>query len=361
MGRLLAAKVRCYEYNWACARMKRDPPALANPQSNAWKLVPDQTVQYSAGAVAACREAQELLRRVTREHPGTSLALLAQEALKSPFSFKWAETYVEPAARETQAAARAKKQKALLDLATRLARQKEWGKTREALGRVGDPTPGTEKATVLLDQRGDLFALLGLWDRAAADYSEIDRLWPEIPSSCHCQILALLAAGDRGAAQRARFELLNRFRKTTSAVVANSVAWSCVLAPLAVADADSPVRLAETAVKGFPAEEKHTALNTLGATLYRTRRFEDAIQRLEEGIQLKSGASIPQDWVFLAMAHHRLGHRDEARRWLDRFRNRQPSADPDQFWTELEIRLLRSEAEALVLYDPVFPADPFAH
>jgi len=27
---------------------------------------------------------------------------------------------------------------------------------------------------------------------------------------------------------------------------------------------------------------------------------------------------------------------------------------------ELELRLLRSEAEALILYDPVFPADPFA-
>ena len=27
---------------------------------------------------------------------------------------------------------------------------------------------------------------------------------------------------------------------------------------------------------------------------------------------------------------------------------------------ELEIRLLRSEAEAVNLYDPLFPADPFA-
>ena len=65
-------------------------------------------------------------------------------------------------------------------------------------------------------------------------------------------------------------------------------------------------------------------------------------------------------WPFLAMAHHRLGHRDEARRWLDRLRARQPSTDPAQFWDELEIRLLRGEAEAVVLYDPVFPDDPFA-
>jgi hypothetical protein len=72
------------------------------------------------------------------------------------------------------------------------------------------------------------------------------------------------------------------------------------------------------------------------------------------------GADGPLDWPFLAMAHHHLGHRGEARRWLDRLRNRQPSTDPNQFWDELEIRLLRSEAEAVILYDPVFPSDPFA-
>ena len=56
----------------------------------------------------------------------------------------------------------------------------------------------------------------------------------------------------------------------------------------------------------------------------------------------------------------RLGHHDESRRWLDRFRNYKPNADPNQFWEELEIRLLRGDAEAVVLYDPTFPADPFA-
>ena len=41
-GRLLAMKVRCYEYNWACARMKKDPPKFSNPKFNAWRLVPDE-------------------------------------------------------------------------------------------------------------------------------------------------------------------------------------------------------------------------------------------------------------------------------------------------------------------------------
>ncbi len=168
------------------------------------------------------------------------------------------------------------------------------------------------------------------------------------------EMLALLGCWDKVAT------LFSKYKQTTDPSRANELAWCCVLAPGAPIDPNALVRLAELAVKGFPAEQKHAALNTLGAALYRAGRFEDAIRRLGEGIQLRSGKSLPQDWVFLAMAHHRLGHRDEARRWLDRLRNRQPSMNPKQFWDELEIRILRSEAEAAVLYDPVFPPDPFA-
>jgi hypothetical protein len=95
-GRLLAMKVRCYEYNWVCARMKKDPPKFVNPKSNAWKLVPDTAIQYSDKAAAAAREAEALLRRVVDEHPATPWALLAQRELKDPLGFKWIETYVPP-------------------------------------------------------------------------------------------------------------------------------------------------------------------------------------------------------------------------------------------------------------------------
>ena len=61
-------------------------------------------------------------------------------------------------------------------------------------------------------------------------------------------------------------------------------------------------------------------LDTLGAALYRAGRFEESIRRLEENIRERGGKSLPQDWVFLALAHHQLGHRAEALRWLDRFR-----------------------------------------
>jgi hypothetical protein len=108
-GRLLAMKVRCYEYNWACARMKKDPPKFSDPKFNAWRLVPDKNVQYSKNAAAAGREAQGLLRRVTEEHPTTPWALLAERELKDPLGFKWVETYAQPRPRgDSNAAAQRK-------------------------------------------------------------------------------------------------------------------------------------------------------------------------------------------------------------------------------------------------------------
>ncbi len=108
-GRLLAMKVRCYEYNWACARMKKDPPKFSNARSNAWRLVPDTEIRYSKNAAAAAREAEALLRRVVHDHPATPWALLAQRELKDPLGFKWVEHYVPPIRRNDNAAEAKKK------------------------------------------------------------------------------------------------------------------------------------------------------------------------------------------------------------------------------------------------------------
>ncbi len=110
-GRLLAMKVRCYEYNYACARMKKDPPKFSSPKFNAWRLVPDSNIQYSDKAVVAAREAQSILRRVIEDHPTTPWALLAEREVKDPLGFKWVETYVQPQPRRNDNAAAARKNK----------------------------------------------------------------------------------------------------------------------------------------------------------------------------------------------------------------------------------------------------------
>ena len=201
----------------------------------------------------------------------------------------------------------------------------------------------------------------GCLDRAAATLAEAVRQMPDDAGLSRRWGLALLGSGDRAGWRNATAALLDRSGGTIHPRTANQVARACASGPEAATDPGVPVRLAEAAVQGADESLKVDASSTLGAVLYRAGRYEEAIRRLGEGNRLRGEEGLPSAWPFLAMAHHRLGYRDEARRWLDRLRSHQPRTIPDQFWDELELRLLRSEAEAVILYDPVFPGDPFTH
>jgi tetratricopeptide (TPR) repeat protein len=202
-------------------------------------------------------------------------------------------------------------------------------------------------------------------ERAVAELGSAVSRWPDILKIRCWNCLALLAAGDRLGWQRAIADLLDRFPGPMHPFWedADVVAWLCAQGPYPPPDPEVPVRLVEAAIRnateaGFDFK-RHGFLNTLGKALYRAGRYDEAIHWLEEGIQA-AGRERSADWAFLAMAHHRLGHRREARHWLDRLRENQPGTELLGSWYELEVRLLRSEAEAVILYDPVFPDDPFA-
>jgi Flp pilus assembly protein TadD len=208
--------------------------------------------------------------------------------------------------------------------------------------------------------RGGFRITRGQAASAAADYAMAIRLQPENLRLRYFHALSLLSQGDRAGLREACSDLLNHFGGSTSSLTANDVAWYCVLAPDAVADHEAPVRLAELAVSGASQAQKPMYLNTLGAALYRAGRFHEAISCLEEGIRLSAGVSSVQDWTFLALAHHRLSHDVEAHSWLERIRTYRPKERTQDAWIELEIHLLRGEAESVILYDPAFPFDPFS-
>src|SRR5262249_19619540 len=164
-------------------------------------------------------------------------------------------------------------------------------------------------------KRGDSLVQRQRWTEAAAASAEALRLRPEDLAYRHHQILALLAAGDHNGLRRTRTDMLERFRMTTDPGIAKNVAWRSVIVASEEPDISETVRLAELAVNGAPEHQKANVLNTLGAALYRAGRIAEAVRRLEEGIQKRKGVSLEADWVFLALAHHRLGHHDDAPRW----------------------------------------------
>src|SRR5262249_15208589 len=111
------------------------------------------------------------------------------------------------------------------------------------------------------------------------------------------------------------------------------------------------------------ARPSHAALNTHGAALYRAGRFDAAVRRLEEAVAAPGNSGAAWDWLFLAMAHQRQGHGDEARRclekavrWIDQAeaattRDRPPRT-PLGWQQRLELQILRREAEELVMGKP---------
>ena len=217
------------------------------------------------------------------------------------------------------------------------------------------------EAATLSVRRGGERAKNHRWAEAAADIHRALLLEPEQIQLGHRYLLLLQAAGMASDLARARSELLARLAGATGPRAANEVVWLGVITPGGETHSEMLVRLAERVLNESSAAEKASVLNTLGAAFYRAGRFADAIRSLEEGIARRDGKGDPQDWAFLAMANQRLGRTREARQWLDRFRGRRPDPDPNQVWNELEVRLLRDESESLIVYDPLFPRDPFTH
>jgi hypothetical protein len=103
--------------------------------------------------------------------------------------------------------------------------------------------------------------------------------------------------------------------------------------------------------------ETLTRLNTVALRRLNTVALETP-PRLRSRLHTIMPGNDADTLAFLAMTRHRLGQRDSARATVDKL-----NALINEFKEMRGDRslLLRSEAEAVVLYDPIFPADPFAH
>src|SRR5262249_21781125 len=110
-------------------------------------------------------------------------------------------------------------------------------------------------------------------------------------------------------------------------------------------DPKQAVVLAERAVELAPKGSKYW--NTLGVANYRSGDWRAAVAALDKSVKLGQGGDAI-DWLFLAMAHGKLGNHDEARQffararqWLDK---NEASLQSDKVLAQ-EFRHFYSEAE----------------
>lgn len=95
-GRLLAARVRCYEYNFACSVMRGKGTEFVEQQSNRWEYRPSPQVRSGSQAERWSATALEHLNRCLTEHAGTPWAVLAERELRFPLGLEVVEGFEPP-------------------------------------------------------------------------------------------------------------------------------------------------------------------------------------------------------------------------------------------------------------------------
>jgi tetratricopeptide (TPR) repeat protein len=139
----------------------------------------------------------------------------------------------------------------------------------------------------------------------------------------------------------------------------NAQAWKYATGPITERDPELAVALARRAIALAPGQP--TVLNTLGVALYRAGQYTEAIAVLEQSLAAGKGRFDADDLIFLAMAHHRLNHRAEARDRFDRAIKWLATAKARPGDSLGALARFRTEAEA-VLASPTgeLPIDVFA-
>jgi tetratricopeptide (TPR) repeat protein len=242
---------------------------------------------------------------------------------------------------------------------------RQWAKAVADYSKVLELQPNHLQA---LASRGDAHAQLEHWDKAADDFAQVVEQKPPNPGLWHRLALVRLQLGDDAGYRATCADLVRRFPRLPNAELANTVAWTCTMGPDALPDPRVPLQLSLATVNatevyvGMPgikvAQEAVLYLNTLGAAYYRAGQFELAVVYLDKAVAARQQTGTPADWLLLAMAHHRLGHAEQAKSWLDRAKQwlKESTRDKpkdDSFGTPvgwevwLELQVLRREAENL--------------
>jgi tetratricopeptide (TPR) repeat protein len=358
-------------------RYLRDEPVLACPPSGWYRLRKlarrNKRMFAAASGVALLLLLTVITLAVSNSWIRREQARTQRERVRAEKAQELAEGRAEEV---RQGLARLKAANALLDRGRHYASERRWDDAHQAFTEAIELHPDHVSVWV---ERGDLYTRLGLWDLAAADYArEAELHEPDTTIRWYQHALLRRAIGDMEGCRRTGRAMRQRFAGTLEPNLFEEALRSSLLVPDPAADLPELIQLAQEAVP----QRLWSMPFVLGTAHYRVGQSDEAIRRLEEGLAAQSQLPISQlTYPVLAMAHHHLGHKTEARqaldqaaRILDRWTQERyaghrkdwvihsggDGAWPVCWWDYLECQLLYAEAGRLIDGAPP-PDDPRLH
>jgi tetratricopeptide (TPR) repeat protein len=210
------------------------------------------------------------------------------------------------------------------------------------------------------------------WDLAAETLADLAVQNPDDHWNWYLAAVVAARSADPGRHRRLCRLMLDRFQKSEDPEIAERTARSCLLLPTFGPEQEEACRLAGRAAATATGEDKPWAQSAKGLAEYRSGNFARALATFEQAHVALGGSGpryleVPAGCV-RAMALLRLGRLDAARAALSKVSTVYRSIPPETIardlspgWTSsLICEILYCEAEALIIFDPLFPADPFA-
>jgi tetratricopeptide (TPR) repeat protein len=246
-----------------------------------------------------------------------------------------------------------------------------------AVKRVRSRQPWTASLEALFHHaaggRAEALLWLGRFQEAEHTYQEALAIDPSSHWSWYCDAALRLYLGDVEGYRRVCREMMARFGRADDFKIAERAAKTCLLLPDAVSDLRPVLQISERNVTGT---QQHWGYRSLmmnrGMAEYRAGNFANAIDWLNQSLSLRPA---PWYWwsrymdatahAFLAMAHHRLGHAEQARealhqatRVMDPRNEKNGVNEPQADWYDwMRLEIARKEAERL-LKAKVVPITP---
>jgi tetratricopeptide (TPR) repeat protein len=268
---------------------------------------------------AMSRRVEQLARGIPVEPP--------EEDLNLPADTEWLlASLLRREARESSGGATTADQ--VLDWLVRsrgLVKLRRWDEAVAAYTRVMELHPAQGRFRL---DRAHLYARLGRWRSAAADFDDAYRLGAaDRVFDWYCYALCRLRMDDQEGYRRLCKEVLRRFggrprpKNALETLELQQVASICFLRPQTDLDLAVPTRLAKAALAVAPGDP----ILLLGSSAAHIRNGEPdkAIPQAHKALAGRwtqnmdwGGPAIV--WLQLSIAHHQLGQPEEGRRWLEK-------------------------------------------